>query len=209
VFDDGDGFPMALVTRISRAAMMGLAWGVVWVMAGLLPFRLIVGELDPEHIGGPLYAGFIGGALFSALAGLASDRCRLDELSASRAAALGALSGLFTGVLPFVIGDNGRYQNGWSIAIVATCATVAGIVAARHRRRTGSSFPAATVAAVVSGLLTGPLWWFLTTQDHSTRLLPVAVIGGISVLGALSAFASPLIARWLAKQGYGGQPASL
>src|SRR4029453_14592561 len=111
--------------------MMGLAWAPCWVIAGLLPFRFIAGELDPEHIGGPLYAGFICGAVFSALAGVAAGRRGRGEVRPQQAAAWGAASGLFVGVLPFVVGDNGRYQNGWSVAIVATRVVAARIVANR------------------------------------------------------------------------------
>jgi hypothetical protein len=189
-----------LVTRISRAAIMGLAWAGVWVAVGLLPARLIVGELEPEHIGGPLYAGFICGAVFSELAGIASGRRRLDELSSSQAAVWGAASGLFVGVLPFVLGDNGAYQAGWTLAIVATSATAAGIAAGRRRLGEWSSFRAATLVAVVSGLLAGALPWFLTTQHSIERFLPVAVIGGLSLLSALSACVSQSVSRWLTKQ---------
>ncbi|HYN09715.1 MAG TPA: hypothetical protein VES67_20200 [Vicinamibacterales bacterium] len=179
------------MTRISRAAMMGLAWAGAWVLAGLLPARLIVGELEPEHIGGPLYAGFICGTVFSELAGMASGRRRLDELSPYRAAAWGALSGLFVGVLPFVLGegDISNYQAVWATTIVATSATAAGIAAGRRRLGEGSIVPAATLAAVVSGLL------FLTTQNSIERFLPLAFIGGLTALSALSACVSLAIAR--------------
>jgi hypothetical protein len=183
-----------LLTRISRAALMGLAWAPSWVIAGLLPFRLIAGELDPEHIGGPLYAGFICGAVFSALAGVAAGRHRLHELSVSRAAGWGAASGLFVGVLPFVLGDNGRYQNGWSIAIVATSALAAGIAASR-RLGEGSFSRAAILVAVITGLLAGVLPWILTTGDRLERFMPVAVIVTLSALGALSALVSSTFAR--------------
>ena len=87
------------VTRISRALMMGLAWGGAWVPVGVVGARLLVRELDPEHIGGPLYAGFICGLIFSAVAGFASGRSQLRELSLSRAAVSGVMSGLSASVL--------------------------------------------------------------------------------------------------------------
>jgi hypothetical protein len=188
---------MTLVTRISRAATMGLAWAAAWVLAGLLPARLIVGELEPEHIGGPLYAGFICGTLFAELAGIASGRRRLAELSPYRAAAWGALSGLFVGVLPFVLGsgDISDYQAVWATTIVATSATAAGFAAGRRRLGEGSIFPAAILAAVVSGLLVGAPLWFLATQNSIERFLPVAVIGGLTALSALSACVSLAVAR--------------
>ena len=109
------------VTRISRALMMGLAWAVVWVPVGAVAGRLIVGELEPEHIGGPLYAGFLCGAIFSAVAGIASGRRRLRELSFSQAGAWGAVSGLLVGVLPFVLGDqHGSERPVWILPVVVT-----------------------------------------------------------------------------------------
>ena len=130
------------MTRIGRTLMMGLAWAVVWVPIGMVAGRLIVGELEPEHVGGPLYAGLLSGAMFAVVAGIASGRRRLDELSLSQAAAWGALSGLLIGVLPFVLGD-------------------------QH----GSD---------------RPLW-----------ILPVVVIGSMTVFCALSASVSLPIARWM------------
>jgi hypothetical protein len=187
------------MTRIRRAGLIGLSWGIAWAFAGLLPARLIAGQIDPEHIGGPLYAGFICGALFAELAGIASGRRRLDELSSSRAALSGAASGLFAGMLPFVIGDNGRYQAGWSLAIVATTTTGAGIVARRWLRER-PILPTVTLVAVIAGVLAGALPWFLTTHDHLERLLPLALLSGVPVLGALSAVASRLLARWAQHQ---------
>ena len=95
-----------LVTRFSRAAMMGLAFVAAWLPIGVIAGPLYVGELEPEHIGGPLYTGLVCGTVFSVLAGITSGR-RLGDLSAYQAAAWGAMSGLFTGMLPFVLGAGG------------------------------------------------------------------------------------------------------
>jgi hypothetical protein len=84
---------------------MGLAWALVWIGAGVVLGPIYAGELEPEHIGGPLYAGLIAGTLFSAVAGLASGRRRLEDLSPLRAGTYGALVGAVVGMLPFVIGD--------------------------------------------------------------------------------------------------------
>ena len=43
-----------LATRFSRAALMGLAWAAVWIGAGVVLGPIYPGELEPEHIGGPL-----------------------------------------------------------------------------------------------------------------------------------------------------------
>ena len=93
------------MTRIGRAALMGFAWAIVWVPIGMLTGRLIVGEVEPEHVGGSLYPSFLCGALFSALSGIATGRVRLDDLPVVRAAAWGAVSGVLVGALPFVLGD--------------------------------------------------------------------------------------------------------
>jgi hypothetical protein len=89
--------------RVCRAAMMGLAWAAAWVLVGSLAGLLIVGELEPEWIGGPLYAGFLCGAIFSAVAGIADSRRRLDEMSLPRAGVSGVTSGLLAGGLWLVV----------------------------------------------------------------------------------------------------------
>jgi hypothetical protein len=62
------------------------------------------GEVEPQHIGGAL-AGFPSGFLFAFLAGVASGRRRLADLSLARAAACGAVSGATIGILPSLIGS--------------------------------------------------------------------------------------------------------
>jgi hypothetical protein len=115
------------VTRISRALMMGLAWAGVWVPAGVAVAGLMLDELDPEHIGGPLYSGFICGSIFSAVAGIATGHRRLGELSWSRAAVSGAVSGLlgwalwFLLVLLSVVGDTNPEPLPWYLISVVFC----------------------------------------------------------------------------------------
>jgi hypothetical protein len=89
--------------RVGRATMMGLAWAAAWVPVGSLAGWLMVGELDPEWIGGPLYAGFLCGAMFSAVAGIADGRRDLDEMALPRSGARGALSGLLVGTLWLIL----------------------------------------------------------------------------------------------------------
>jgi hypothetical protein len=192
-----------LVTCISRAALMGLAWAGAWVPIGVIAGPLFVGELEPEHIGGPLYTGLVCGTVFSALAGIASGR-RLGDLSAYRAAAWGAASGLFTGMLPFVLGEGHAtdYEAAWSTAIVATSSIAAGIAASRRWLGALSPSRAAILAAVVSGVPAGGGLWILTSssQNGLERFLPLFLTGGLTGLGALTGFLSPSIARWLRKQ---------
>jgi hypothetical protein len=88
-----------------RAILVGLAWGAAWMPAGALAARQITGGVDPEHIAGPLYAGFFCGALFSVVAGIATGRRRLAELSPVHAAGMGAVGVPFLGVLPLLIGE--------------------------------------------------------------------------------------------------------
>jgi hypothetical protein len=178
---------------------MGLSWGLTWIFAGLLPARLVAGQIDPEHIAGPLYAGFACGALFAELSGIASGRRPLDELSWHRAALAGAASGLLIGVLPFVIGDNGRYQAGWSFLVVAASATLAGLLGRRWLGEE-SVWPAVTLAAVITGVLAGALPWFFTTNDSLTRLMPFGLMVGIGAFSGLSAVASRLFVRWMRDQ---------
>jgi hypothetical protein len=83
--------------------MMGLAWAVAWVPVGSFVGWLMVGELEPEWIGGPLYAGFLCGAIFSLVAGLADGRRGLAEISLPRSCVRGALSGLLGGGLWLVL----------------------------------------------------------------------------------------------------------
>lgn len=115
----------------------------------------------------------------------------------------GALSGLFVGVLPFVLGegDISNYQAAWTTTIVATSATAAGLAARRRRLGEGSIFPAAILAAAVSGLLASAVPWLLTTQNSVERYLPVAVIGVVTAMSALSACVSLAVARSSKKHG--------
>jgi hypothetical protein len=189
---------MEWVIRFSRAAMMGLAWAGAWVPVGAVAARLMVSELDPEHIGGPLYAGFLCGTVFSGLAGIASDRRRLYDLTPFGAAVWGAAGGLFTGMAPFVLGEGhmGNQDAAWASAIVAISSVAAAIAAGRGLLGPLSSFKAAILAAVVSGVPAGVLPWIVGNQNTSQRFLPVAVMAVLSVLSALSAFVSVLVARW-------------
>ena len=131
------------VSRISRAALMGLAWAVVWV-----PIAVLIGTkiVDPDDSMDEMWwmvgaiPGFLCGAIFSATVGIADGRRRLDELSFSRAAAWGAVSGLLVGVLPFVLGSQNESER--------------------------------------------TLW-----------ILPVVVIGSVTLMSAASAVASALLAR--------------
>jgi hypothetical protein len=95
---------MEWVTQFSRAALIGLAWAVAWLLPSMIGGSIHYGEVEPEHIGGAL-AGLPSGFLFAFFAGLPSGRRRLGDLSIARAAACGAVSGAIIGMLPFLIGS--------------------------------------------------------------------------------------------------------
>jgi hypothetical protein len=109
---------MKTLTKAGRALLMGFAWAAIWVPIGSLAGTLMVGEMEPEHVGGSLYPSLLGGALFSAIAGLASGRRRLDEISFSRASVLGAVSGLVIGVLPFTLGGDIKVTPAWILPAI-------------------------------------------------------------------------------------------
>jgi asparagine N-glycosylation enzyme membrane subunit Stt3 len=108
---------MKWATCVSRAVLMGLAWAAAWVPVGVLAGALIAAEVEPEYIGGPLYAGFLCGAFFSVVAGIASGRRRLEELSLGRAGASGVVIVPLLAVLPFVLGDTSGEPFPWLLYI--------------------------------------------------------------------------------------------
>jgi hypothetical protein len=84
-----------------RAVAMGLGWGSAWVPIAIL-IGLVVdrdGSMDEPWFLVGMYPGFLCGAVFSAMAGIASGRHGLDELSSRRAAAHGTASGLLVGFI--------------------------------------------------------------------------------------------------------------
>ena len=98
--------------RIRGAVVMGLTWAVGWTLLGMLGvvvfYTLFPRVPDVVDMWIPVFAypGFLCGAVFSAVLGIAEGRRRLDELSLSRVGAFGAVSGVSVGVLPFVLGSS-------------------------------------------------------------------------------------------------------
>ncbi len=96
--------------RIRGAVGMGLTWAVGWALFGVLigiTSLLLPGLLWDrffEVFDAPLPAlavpGFVGGAFFSTVLGIAGRRRRFDELSLPRFAAWGAVGGLLLGLFP-------------------------------------------------------------------------------------------------------------
>jgi len=96
--------------RIRAASGMALSWAAGWALFGLLigvasnllpflPWRYFFAVFDA-----PLPAlaipGFVGGALFSTVLGVAGRRRRFDELSLPRFAAWGAVGGVLLSLVP-------------------------------------------------------------------------------------------------------------
>ena len=98
------------LTRIRGVVGMGLSWAVGWGLTGLLigvTSILLPGlpwDLFFEIFDAPLPAlaipGFVGGAIFSTVLGIAGRRRRFDELSLPRFAAWGAVGGVLLGLFP-------------------------------------------------------------------------------------------------------------
>lgn len=96
--------------RIRGAAGMGVTWAAGWAIVGVLigvTSKLLPGlpwDAFFEVFDAPLPAlaipGFLGGALFSVVLGIAGRRRRFSELSLPRFGAWGAVGGLLLSVLP-------------------------------------------------------------------------------------------------------------
>lgn len=99
--------------RVRGAIGMGLTWAVGWALAGLLigvSSILLPGlpwDSFFEVFDAPLPAlaipGFVGGALFSIVLGIAGRHRSLHELSLLRFAAWGAVGGLLLILFPFAL----------------------------------------------------------------------------------------------------------
>jgi hypothetical protein len=87
--------------RRARAAIgMGLTWAVGWLGVGVA-FGLLAFSFEPAALAinalASAAAGFVGGALFSVVLGIADGRRRFDQLSLLRFACWGVLGGLLVG----------------------------------------------------------------------------------------------------------------
>ena len=192
----------SLVT-IGRACAIGAAWAAAWTPVGMLLGTWIVGELEPEHIGGSLYPSFICGTVFGGLAGTASGRRRINEMPAFRAATWGTAAGVFVGLIPFAAGegDFDRYQNEWKMTIIGMAVVVASMAA--HLRWLGglTAFRAAILAFVIATLVVGLLPVLLSGPKGLEPWSALVIVAALCpLLGGVSGFLSPPIARWWKKQ---------
>ena len=125
---------MTWLRHIRRAFLTALTWGVLWA-----PLGVIAGiiwdpndSMDEPWIAVGAYPGFLCGLVFCLLLAITDGRRRLDELSASRAVAWGALAGLIMMALPSLLAtpntEHPFWQ--WRYAIVAAIVLLSSISAA-------------------------------------------------------------------------------
>ena len=125
--------------RIRGAVGMGLTWAVGWALFGVLigvtsvllpglPWHLFFEVFDA-----PLPAlaipGFVGGALFSAVLGIAGRRRRFDELSLLRFGAWGAVGGLLLSLVPAAMTAVGLASAAPGVDLWLITATISGPMA--------------------------------------------------------------------------------
>jgi hypothetical protein len=91
--------------HIGRGVAIGLGWGAAWVPVALLAGLTVDpdGSMDEPWLTVGMLPGFLCGAVFSAMTGIAPGRRGLDELSFSRGGVLGVASGLLVGGLWLVL----------------------------------------------------------------------------------------------------------
>ncbi len=92
--------------RLRSAVLVGLTWAVVWAPVGVLIGVLVDPDesMDEPWVVMGVLPGFLSGAIFSAMLGIAEGRRAFDELSLARAGAWGTAAGLLVGTLPFAMG---------------------------------------------------------------------------------------------------------
>jgi hypothetical protein len=107
--------------RVRTAALTGVAWAVIWAPIAVLIGTLIIdpdNSMDEMWVAIGAYPGFLCGVLFCALLGLPGSRRKISETPVGRAGALGALSGLVIGTLPFLVGSSTSQLPLWQLALL-------------------------------------------------------------------------------------------
>ena len=126
--------------RIRGAVGMGLTWAVGWALFGVLigvTSVLLPGlpwwDLFFEVFDAPLPAlaipGFVGGALFSTVLGIAGRRRRFDELSLPRFGAWGAVGGLLLSLVPVAMTAVGLWSAAPGVDLWLITAAISGPMA--------------------------------------------------------------------------------
>lgn len=153
--------------RLRAAIGMGATWALTWVAAGLaIGVSSILLPSLPWHrffeiFDAPLPAlalpGFIGGALFSVVLGVAGRKLRFDQLSLPAFTAWGALGGVLLAFVPQAMAAMGaatlssRFASPWELTAIiigpitllsAASACVTLLLARRGSRRDLAERPA-------------------------------------------------------------------
>ena len=109
--------------RIRGAFGTALTWAIAWSGVGATlglvwpnsSGRGVAASVVDGFIGWAIL-GFVSGATFSVVLGIAEGRRRLDEMSLPRFAAWGALGGLLLGTVLFAMYGDGN----WAMGLVGT-----------------------------------------------------------------------------------------
>ena len=181
--------------RIRGALGMGMTWAVGWALAGVLigvTSRLLPGlpwDSFFEVFDAPLPAlaipGFVAGALFSAVLGIAGRHRRFDQLSLPRFAAWGALGGLLLSLVPAAAAAVGFLTIGpgvdlWRVtAVMSGPLTLLSAVSASGslmlaRRAEGRESLKINADATEVGLAAGERGELLGGSDRSLHDHPIA-----------------------------------
>jgi len=93
---------MTWLRHVRRAFVTAVMWGTLWAPLGVITGAIWDpnDSMDEPWIALGAYPGFLCGLVFCAMLAIADGRRKLDELSRSRAAAWGALTGLLVMALP-------------------------------------------------------------------------------------------------------------
>ncbi len=136
------------VTHVRDALLTGLAWAVAWAPVAVLIGLTIVdpdNSMDEMWVAIGAYPGFLAGVLFR-IALITAGEERLDGAPLVRAGALGAVSGLLVGTVPFLIGESSTEMPEWmlaslvigSITVASALSAVGSVLIARLVARRGS-----------------------------------------------------------------------
>jgi len=121
--------------RLRGAIGMGIAWAVAWALTGLLiGVTSLVTPFLPwdtffRFFDAPLPAlavpGFVGGAIFSVVLGVAARKRRFEEMSLPRFAAWGAVGGLLLSMVPAAMATVGLATLREDLSLIRVTATLA------------------------------------------------------------------------------------